>query len=325
MMLFKRFTTVATLAGLALVALTLPSAWALNEEAQTAKNEGMRLYNAHQREASIPYLEKAAEAGDIDAMFYLGHISHSQEWLYRAAQKGEVYAMLYLREACERHQICPDEGENWIESAVSIALERAEAGDIEAMFALYPLYATLEYDDEPLYWLEKSAEAGNVEAQLKLGGRIRNDQSNYPDEASRLNAAEGWFRRAAEAGYPRAMSSLSRLLHEQGNDDEAWEWMTSASNAGHINARQWLAYCYIEPSDKRNAICQVEQDPAEGWAILLAVNEEAPNIHVENALHYFEDSGKITPEEREEGERRMMEWLNREPPLSYFPMKFFGP
>lgn len=325
MMLLKQSTTFATLAGAAFAALSLSSAWALDEEAQAAKDEGMRLYNARQREASIPYLTIAAEAGDVDAMFYLGEASFSNEWLYRAAQQGDVYAMLYLSEACERHSICPEEGRNWVETAVTIALERAEAGDAEAMFALHPLYNDLRYDDEPQIWLERAAEAGNVEAQFELGGRIRNDKSNYPDEESRLNAAERWFRRAAESGYPRAMSSLSRLLHEQGNDVEAWEWMTSASNAGHINARQWLAYCYIEPDDERNAICQVEQDPAEGWAILLAVNEEAPNIHVENALHYFEDTGKITPEEREEGERRMMEWLNREPPLSYFPMKFFGP
>ncbi len=72
-------------------------------------------------------------------------------------------------------------------------------------------------------------------------------------------------------------------------------------------------------------MCQVERDPGKGWAILLAVNEEAPNMHVESALRYYADSGHVTVEHREEGERLMDEWLNREPPLSYFPMKFFGP
>lgn len=69
MVLTMRLTTLAKLVGLTLTTLTLSSAWALDKEAQAAKDEGMRLYNALQREESIPYLEIAAEAGDIDAMF----------------------------------------------------------------------------------------------------------------------------------------------------------------------------------------------------------------------------------------------------------------
>ncbi|CEP35148.1 Putative uncharacterized protein [Halomonas sp. R57-5] len=325
MVLTMRLTTLAKLVGLTLTTLTLSSAWALDEEAQAAKDEGMRLYNALQREESIPYLEIAAEAGDIDAMFYLGKASHSQEWYYRAAQQGELYSMLLLHDACEKQQLCPDDGDDWVEAAIADALPLAEAGNTNAMFALYPLYATRGYDAEPQYWLEKAAEAGNVEAQFKLAGRVRDGRAGYPDDTERLNAAEQLYRRAAEAGYPRAMSSLARFLHDQGHDDEAWQWMVRASEAGHINARQWLAYCYIEPDEEKNGMCQTERNPAKGWAILLAVNEEAPNIHIENALSYFGDSDEITPEQREEGERMMEEWLNREPPLSYFPMKFFGP
>ncbi len=46
MVLTMRLTTLATMVGLTLTTLTSSSAWALDEEAQAAKDEGMRLYNA---------------------------------------------------------------------------------------------------------------------------------------------------------------------------------------------------------------------------------------------------------------------------------------
>ncbi|SDM76635.1 hypothetical protein SAMN05192555_11919 [Franzmannia pantelleriensis] len=330
MFLPMRSITKSMMAGLTLTTLMLSSAWALDEEAQTAKEAGVRLYSAHQYEASIPYLEAAAEAGDVDSMYYLGEATRGEtslDWYHRAAQHGDPYAMLRLRSsgACERKDICPANGEDWGEAALHSALPMAESGDADAMFALYPVYATLGYPSAPLKWLKQAAEEGNVEAQHRLGQRIQDDRTAYSDETERLEAAEPWFRRAAEAGYPRAMSALARLLNEQGHYDESWEWMLKASEGGHINARQWLAYCYIEPDEENNGMCQVEKEPGKGWAILLAVNEEAPNMHVESALRYYGDSDDVTVEHREEGEHMMEEWLNREPPLSYFPMKFFGP
>ena len=53
---------VVALAALTLSFLVLPTALGLDEEAQAAKDEGMRLYNAHQRTTSMPYLEIAANA-----------------------------------------------------------------------------------------------------------------------------------------------------------------------------------------------------------------------------------------------------------------------
>ncbi|WP_386079405.1 hypothetical protein ACFIOZ_15360 [Vreelandella sp. F11] len=47
-----------------LTALMLPSAWALDEEAQAAKEEGMQLWGIHQWEKMQPPLEIAAENGD---------------------------------------------------------------------------------------------------------------------------------------------------------------------------------------------------------------------------------------------------------------------
>lgn len=100
-----RSITLTILAGLTLTSF-LPLAWALDDEAQAAKDEGMRLYGIRQVDSAIPYLEQAASAGDAEAMYYLGEANRrlvmggmnqaALDWYYQAAQHGEPYAMLRL-------------------------------------------------------------------------------------------------------------------------------------------------------------------------------------------------------------------------------------
>ncbi len=329
-----RSITLATLAGLTLTSF-LPQAWALDDEAQAAKEEGMRLWGIHQWEKMQPPLEIAAASGDVEAMYYLGEANRllsrglsqaALDWYYRAAQHGEPYAMLRLFDggACELGDVCPENGDDWPQEALDLTLPKAEAGDPEAMSVLYDIYFYVEEPDEEkaMDWLLRAAEAGHVESMNLLGEIARNDEESYANDTERLEAAEPWFRQAAEVGYAPAMNNLAITLSHLERYEEAWDWMNKASEAGHINGRQWLASCYIEPEAEGRQLCQTEEDPAKGWAIMLARNEEVPGTSSERALRVYHDS--VTPEQREEGERMMDEWLNLEPPLSYFPEKF-GP
>ncbi|MGM0826374.1 MAG: tetratricopeptide repeat protein [Pseudomonadota bacterium] len=335
MLLPKRSKLPFTLACLTLTTLLSSSVWALDEEAQAAKDEGMRLWGIHQWEKMQPPLEIAAEAGDMEAMYYLGEANRllsrglsqaALDWYYQAAQHGEAYAMLRLFDgrACELGDVCPENGDDWPQAALELTLPKAEEGDPEAMAALYDIYYYVKEpdEDEAMKWLRRAAEAGHVESMHLLGERARNDEEGYDNDTERLEAAEVWFRKAAEGGYAPSMNDLAVVLSHLGHHEEAWEWMSKASKAGHINGRQWQASCYIEPEAKGREMCQTQKDPAKGWAIMLARNEEVPGTSSERALRVYRDS--ITPEQREEGERLMEEWLNREPPLSYFPEKF-GP
>ena len=327
-----RSNLLITLAGLTLAALLSPFALALEEEAQAAKDEGMRLYNAHQRSISTPYLEKAAEAGDVEAMYYLGEVNRLRhmglnqealEWYYQAAQNSDPHAMLRLFDggACELGDVCPENGDDWPQAALELTLPKAEAGDPEAMDALYDIYYYVEEpdEDEAMKWLRRAAEAGHVESMNLLGEIARNDEEDYASDTERLEAAEPWFREAAEAGYAPAMNNFAAVLSTLGKHQEAWEWVKNASEAGHINGRKWLARCYISSKDD---FCNEEPDPSRGWAILLAINEEVSGTSSKRALSLYGD--QITSEQRKAGEEMMDEWLNREPPLSYFPEKF-GP
>ncbi len=337
MSLLQRLSWRAILAGLALTTLLTPHAWALDDEAQAAKDEGMRLWGIHQWEKMQPPLEIAAASGDVEAMYYLGEANRllsrglsqaALDWYYQAAQHGEPYAMLRLFDggACELGDVCPENGDDWPQAALELTLPKAEAGDPEAMSVLYDIYFYVEEPDEEkaMEWLLRAAEAGHVESMNLLGKIARNDEESYANETERLAAAEPWFRQAAEAGYAPAMNNLASVLNHLDQPEEAWEWITKASEAGHINGRGWLAACHIAPNEEGRSLCRAapEPNPAEGWAIFLAINQEVPGTSSENALRAYHDS--VTPEQREEGERIMDEWLNLEPPLSYFPEKL-GP
>ena len=330
-----RSIALTAMVGLGCTTLMISPAWALDEEAQAAKEEGMRLWGIHQWELMQPPLEIAAEAGDTEAMYYLGEANRllsrglsqaALDWYYQAAQHGEPYAMLRLFDggACELGDVCPESGDDWPQKALELTLPKAEAGDAEAMAELYNIYYYVEDpdEDEAMAWLHRAAEAGNVNAINWLGELARNDEQGYANDTERLEEAEVWFRKAAEAGYAPAMNNLASVLNNLDQSEEAWEWIVKASEAGHINGRGWLAACNIEPKGADMNLCRSapDLDPAKGWAILRAMNEEAPGTSSERLLRVYGES--VTPKQREEGEAMMDEWLNREPPLSYFPEKF---
>ncbi|MBR9906286.1 MAG: sel1 repeat family protein [Gammaproteobacteria bacterium] len=332
-----RSNLLVTLAGLTLTALLSPSALAVDEKAQAAKDEGMRLWGIHQWEKMQPPLEISAESDDGEAMYYLGEANRllsrglsqaALDWYYQAAQHGDPHAMLRLFDggACELGDVCPENGDDWPQAALELTLPKAEAGDPEAMAALYDIYYYVKEpdEDEAMKWLRRAAEAGHVESMHLLGEIARNDEEGYANDTERLEAAEVWFRKAAAAGYAPSMNNLASVLNHLDQPDEAWEWITKASEAGHMNGRGWLAACNIEPEEAGRELCRSAPapDPAKGWAIFLAIHEEVPGSSSENALRAYRDS--VTPEQRAEGERMKDEWLNLEPPLSYFPEKF-GP
>ncbi|GAA0578698.1 tetratricopeptide repeat protein [Halomonas salifodinae] len=318
---------IGVLAALLLVPL---SGWALDAETQAAKDEGMRLYNAHLRSQAPPYLEPAAEAGDAEAMYYLGEIhrlrhmgmtQEALEWYRRAAEHGEPYAMLRLHQggACHLGDVCPEGGDDWRQAALEATLPLAEAGDPGAMGVLFDIYSALEQPQVADDWLERAGEAGDAESQYWLGILIGDGLGDYPDEAQRQEAAEAWLRRAAEQGHAPAMNRLSALMNQKGQYEEAWEWMVQASEAGHMNGRLGVGWCYLNP-EERGEICVHEQDMMKGWAVLSAVSEETDNRTAQSIMRRNRD--RLTDEQREEAEALAEEWLAREPPLSEFPPRF---
>ncbi|WP_447894171.1 tetratricopeptide repeat protein [Vreelandella sp. GE22] len=316
----------------AAVALTAAMpAYSLGEDTQAAKDEGMRLYGIHHSKSAIPLLEQAAEVGDVEAMYYLGEANRrlamgglsnaAMDWYYQAAQRGEPYAMLRLDSggACKLGGICPEDGNDWRDAALDATLPKAEDGDSAAMMALYSIYA-VEDMEAANHWLLEAAEADNVYAQDWLGRRIRDGESGtrYTNDTERLEAAEVWFRHGAEMGYGPAIRNLAFTLKQLGSLDEAYEWLIKASQAGDIQGRLRLSWCYLDPG--HNDICRNADNKAAGVGMLEAMIEEAGKSEAQDLLDMSEIS--LTAAQRAEADDIRNQWLNHEPPLSYFPAKF---
>ncbi|MBW6393517.1 hypothetical protein [Billgrantia antri] len=150
---------------LIIVLLVLPiSAWALEPEVQAAKDEGMRVYGLGIAAESIPLLEPAAEAGDVDAMYYLGEIHRlrhmgltraAMAWYLKAAAKDDVYSMLQLFRggACTAGDHCPEGYEDWHHAALAVAQPQAEAGDPDAMLLMFDIYRMFDQPRRAADWL----------------------------------------------------------------------------------------------------------------------------------------------------------------------------
>jgi TPR repeat protein len=312
-----------------LLLLSMP-AFALEPEVQAAKDEGMRLYNIGESTRALPYLEEAAEAGDVEAMYYMGEAERRQKmggmtlkamnWYLQAAEQGDPYAMLRLFQggACVAGDECPEDAEGWREKALAETLPKAEAGDTDAMLALNYVYRALGQDGEAEDWLEKSAKQGNPLAQTRLGKYILDGQGWYFLESRRLEAAEGWLRKAAEQGYVPGMIALTSALDDLDKNQELWEWTLEASKRGSRIARVVFGECLVNP--EREAYCQAEKDVVRGWAILQAVVEEVDD---RTARHIMESNrDRLTPGQLRQAEVMVDEWLNKQPPLSNFPPRF---
>ncbi|MCK2184371.1 tetratricopeptide repeat protein [Halomonas getboli] len=320
---------------LALLACPL-SATALEPENQAAKDKGMRLYNIGESTRALPYLEEAAEAGDVEAMYYMGEAERRQKmggmtlkamnWYLQAAEQGDPYAMLRLFQggACVAGDECPEDAEGWREKALAETLPRAEAGDTDAMLALYHIYRLMDDSGEGVEWLEKAAEAGNPEAQTRLGMNISGGQGWYFLESRRLEAAEEWFRKAAEQGYVPAMSSLSDVLEKLDKHDQAWRWKVRASDNGHVDDRLTLGWCYLNPEELNKEtsvdVCSNKRDVMKGWAILTALKRGIELRAAERVLEWNE--GELNDRQKNKAEAMFDEWLNKQPPLSNFPPRF---
>ncbi|WP_355662417.1 tetratricopeptide repeat protein [Halomonas salifodinae] len=319
---------------LSVALLVLPiSTWALEPEAQAAKNEGMRLYNIGHSTAAMPYLRQAAEAGDVDAMYYMGEAERRQqmmgltraamEWYLKAAAEGDAYSMLQLFRggACTAGDRCPEGFEDWHHAALAITQPQAEAGDPDAMLAMYHIQRMFEASRRAGEWLERAAEAGQPEAQTLLGRQILSGRGWYLTNSRRLGAAEAWFRQAAEQGYVPGMSGVADVLTRQERYEEAWEWTARSSEYGHVDQRLGVGWCFFDPS--RHAWCSVEKDATKGWAILHAIVEESGDTTVRLLMRELRNGDEISePEIRVAEELAEEEWIGREPPLSRFPPRF---
>lgn len=196
----------------------------LTIEQQTAKSQGIVLYNQFKAISATPLLKIAADAGDPDAQYYLAEaIRKNKKYMtaealgaYEAsALQGNIYSMIRLagdkNDLCVAMGNCPKgrkEPEAWGKMALDTASLEAAKGNAEAMYLMYRVTG----DDK---WLEKSAEKGFAFAQYFLGIRYRGGHGFFLLPSSRAEAVEHLMKAAAEGGYPQGMLEYGAILAEK--------------------------------------------------------------------------------------------------------------
>jgi TPR repeat protein len=134
-------------------------------------------------------------------------------------------------------------------STLKALQERAATGDADAQCGLGKQYefalGVPKDNKQAALWLQKSAEQGNVIAQVELGVVL----DKVPDYAQALI----WYRKAAEQGNARAEYNLG-LVYQNGESVpkdivQAIAWYRKAADQGDMVAQTNLAVIYDQGAD----------------------------------------------------------------------------
>lgn len=191
-----------------------------------------------------PWVEPAAEAGDVDAMKRLGQYLYetgsqgnapAEKWLLAAAEAGDAEAMYSLTSVHHDRAVnAAPHGKAHSLKAASWCRRAAQAGWIPAIHSMHAYAAD---QDESEFWLRKAVETGDPWAPSILADVL--------DKMGRASDAEHWYRRAThETGHIglSARESLGDFLLRQGRLEEAAECWKQLAEAGEPAGAWHRAY-----------------------------------------------------------------------------------
>ena len=167
---------------------------------------------------ALPLLQRAAQAGDADALYRLGELclygrgvarsyGQARQWFEKAADAGSANAMSGLGLLYRKGWgVIRNYGQarRWYQGA-------ANAGNADGMYRLGELYdrgwGVVRDYGQARQWYQKAAAAGNADAMYSLGYLYDKGQGVDQD----YGQARQWYQKAADAGSTDAKRALSRL------------------------------------------------------------------------------------------------------------------
>jgi len=166
-----------------------------------------------------------------------------------------------------------------LETEYAVQIEKAETGDLDAMFEVGAAYASAATDSheentKAVYWLKRAAEGGHVWAQNEIGLIY---QRAYYGETRDMKKAINWFQKAAKAGDETANFNLG-IMYRDGkgvdrNEEQAFHHFLAAAEQGYAAASYRVSLRYLEGGGtERNAALSVEYATAAKTANYTASN-----------------------------------------------------
>ncbi len=121
----------------------------------------------------------------------------------------------------------------------------AEQGDIRAQVELGVVFDKMQDYVQALIWYRKAADQGNPRAEYNLGLCYQNGESVPKDMAQAI----AWYRKAADQGDMIAQNNLA-VLYDQGagipqDYPQAAYWYRKAAQQGLAEAQYGLGYLYL--------------------------------------------------------------------------------
>ena len=224
----------------------------------------------------INWIEKSANAGNLDAMYQLGYIYKYGEYEISVSEEESIY---------------------WLKIA-------SELGDIESQFQLGTLYYFKSEDNEALTYLIDSADQGHETAAYFVASILLSDFDFA--NAIDFNLGIEYLAKSAEGGDTDSQYILAREYYYgdyilQDYDKALYWFMKSVEQGGQSEAKNYIGIIYDEgfgvKEDNQLAINWYEQAIEEGslWAhynygLMLYNGEEDIQINFAKAFELFEDS-----------------------------------
>jgi len=230
-------------------------------------------------------LERAANAGETEAMFSLGVLLRegkdpaltlaARAWLEKAATAGHVRAMTKFGDLLRNEWRYPSESEAADARAREWWEKAAAAGDTEAIRHLASLMRRKSEPAKARVWYEKAADLGDTEAMVELGEWL-----TWPEgqDWSDVGAARAWLEKAAEAGRIDAMCLLGGLAERMDPPDltAAQAWYEKAVDTDDHDPKVLRERGYFPHRDSRLAmyrlghLFEIQSDPpnllsAQAW------------------------------------------------------------
>ncbi len=214
----------------------------------------------------LPEVQKAAEAGDVHAMHYLGNCygeglrvtrdaNQSLAWYKRGMQAGYSMSANNIGMLFRRGQF----GSNGMAQAFYYFSYAAERGNDQSQMNLGVLYrdgkGVPQDFTQAMHWFQRAAAQGHADAMVEIGRLYRFGEGveKNPDTAIH------WFEKAVnEKDAPMGKVNLGELYLEQGETEKALKIFQQAADQGSANALAELYLVYWDghgvPIDHKKAM-----------------------------------------------------------------------
>lgn len=215
--------------------------------------QAMKAKAADKRDDEIKWLTKAADGGKVEAMLALGDIydaSKAEEdgakavsWYEKAAKAGNAEGMRKLGLCYLAWRGGVNHGKDGM-----VQLRAAAAkGDVQSYALLGDVLLHSGHEDEGIGWLEKAADAGNLDADVAIGDYFYGEHyQGLPNPHKDLARAFKHYERAAYGGNWRGRDAYAyAYFYGRGTKKdraEAYKWALYANNAHTRDAQASLDY-----------------------------------------------------------------------------------